>query len=1309
MNKLLEFLRPIDTLIWNYFVKSKFILFCGGGKSADPVYVEPRDMGEDARSYLEAITDPELVGKQLDAEKEFGPQFDLVSLSRTQIMLEGIDDPKESQAYLNATARRIALQAKKKALEEGQETMSQEDIDRQIEAILGPAPNETYEYRGRGNYKQTRENPEYVAYQERKAVLSENYSSANNSDLAEVEGELAGVIETITQIENQPAQKGLIEMAEDTAKAYDKIIADSNTFKRERDILDMEYFGQKATDATRASDPYSTGIAEKTTELSDKLTDRALADTEQSEERMKMGRIADRQAARIDDLEKISEDLRTPKENEELNNLKNLRDQQQKSLLDPSLAKALDPTLSEERRDLRTIADQSMLAAEGPTGVAFDRQQANQQSLANMSMDSATSATARANNPMLAEGRAELGSLADQAQGFAMNPTSNTERAQLGDMAQQSRDFADSLMAEAQNPALPNAERQRLINMSQKQEQRANELYSRAGDVSAEQQVLLDSATAMRARGDDMFSRAGDVSAEQQGLRDRAQELANRSDEMFAQSGRVTPEQEELRRQSQELFGQADQLMATAGDVSAEQQAIRDRATSIQQRAQQLFAQSEQAPSAEKLRLQQEARNLQARSDQLFTQADTEASALRERAGQVTPEQQQLRNQASSMQQRAQSLFEQAESAPSAQKRELQNAARDMMERGKGLFEQSKRTSLKRAQAGSLAQLSAVQAKQLTADATGPLSSQRRRLAEQAARQQGLRTGRIGDNAQLAAELLNREESRAALRDEARKSRDLAFTQASTYATDAANDSNQLRTSALGYETGGFDRARGVDGDIDAQRLALLQEGRLTEANALAASRGIEGDIASREAALLQESRLTGQGLRSDALTAQATASAQARGVEGDIDAQRLALIGEGRLAEANALEGSIGIEGQISDQEIARQGRALDARRFGLSAGTTLEGQIADQEIARQGGANQLGLATATEARGIEGMISDQEIARTGRALEASQLGMQEGRDIGGQISDQETSRNAEARATAGQSFDMGREIQTDLDDLTETRRDQALDARGDARDATTDLTTIDKGFRDEAEERQQALLDRDESLRKEARLEREAASLDQRGLYEQARGLREEAAEAREDASDAVQTVADIDASFRAEGRQNIGDAIGLGAGLAEAEENLRQTNLDEQAAIRGEISGAESTAFANQGVLANFDSAIDQNRITNALDSSKTSFNMNQAVGDNSMLAGTSTAPTMGATSVAGAPGVSQGFQPLFQGAIGTGINMGQVNRANDQAFENTKAQIAADNRASSRSTFGTLVKAGAAMLPIPGASVVTGGIN
>jgi hypothetical protein len=214
-------------------------------------------------------------------------------------------------------------------------------------------------------------------------------------------------------------------------------------------------------------------------------------------------------------------------------------------------------------------------------------------------------------------------------------------------MAQQSRDFASSLMQQAQNPALPNAERQRLIAMSQQQEQRANDMYARAGDVS--------------------------------------------------------------------------------------------------------------------------------------------------------PEQQGLRNQASAMQQRAQSLFAQAEAAPSEQKQQLQAAAMDMMNRGKGLFEQSKQISAQRAQAGSLSQLSAQQARQLSADAMGPLSSQRRRMAEQAARQQGLRSGRIGDSAQLAAELLGREESKALLRAEAREAQDLAYQQAAGFATDVQTDADRLRTSALGF------------------------------------------------------------------------------------------------------------------------------------------------------------------------------------------------------------------------------------------------------------------------------------------------------------------------------------------------------------------------------------------------------------------------------------------------------------------------------------------------------------------------------
>ena len=869
MTKLIKLLRPLNNLIWDYLVKNKFILFCGGGGGTTVIeQAAPRDMGEDARSYLEAVTDPELVGKQLDAERQFGPQFDLVSLARTQTMLEGIKDPEESKQYAAAQAKRIALQAKKKSLEDGAASLTQEQIDAQIDAMLGTKPPERI-----GSGRWASDNPEYARYLKRKKVLEESYSGVNSASMAEVEGELAENLAIITQIEESEPQKGLLEMAQDAATAYAKTIRESNTLQREADIVDLETLGQRTTEALRKADPYSTGIADKATELAEQASTRALDGVQPTAERTAMGEIANRQRERISELEARAEEARTPAENEELNRLKQLRDQQQTALLDPALARAADPSSVAERQNLSMLAQQSMAAAQAPTDAGFLTQQANQQQLGQMGMDAATAAQARATNPMLADGRAELGQLADVAQAQALDPTSNAERAELGNMAQQSRDFASSLMQQAQNPALPNAERQRLIAMSQQQEQRANSLYDQAQTPSRQRQA-----------------------------------------------------------------------------------------------------------------------------------------------------------------------------------------------------------------AGSLAQLSAQQARQLSADAMGPLSSQRRRMAEQAARQQGLRSGRIGDSAQLAAELLGREESRALLRAEAREAQDLAYQQASGFATDIETDAQRLR-----------------------------EEGRLT-----------------------------------------------------------------------------------------------------------------------------------------------------------------------------------------TGQSFDMGRGIQSDLDQLTADRRSQALAAQGDARSATTDLIGIDRGFRDEASERQQALLDRDEALREEARLEREAASLEQRGLFEQAQSLRNEAATRRNEAATAQQNVADMDKSLRAEARTSMGDQIGLSAGLAESEEALRQQALRESKELRGEVAEQEAAAFASQGQLANFDEAARQNAVAEAMNTGSQAFNMNRAIGGdvgNVVLSRSSAAPGMGQSAVAGAPAASQAYQPLFGDAIGTGINIGQAARQTEQNRLNTQAEVRASEDAAKSSAFSSV--AGAAM--------------
>ena len=844
MSKLTKFLRPLNNLIWDYLVKNKFILFCGGGGGTTVIeQAAPRDMGEDARSYLEAVTDPELVGKQLDAEKQFGPQFDLVSLARTQTMLEGIKDPKESQAYAAAQAKRIALQAKKKSLEDGAASLTQEQIDAQIDAMLGEAPQKT-EVVGPKNNKRTQQTAAYTRYLERKKVLEESYSGVNSASMAEVEGELAENLAVITQIENAEPQKGLLQMAQEAATSYAKTIRESNTLQREADIVDLENLGQRTTEALRKADPYSTGIADKATELAEQASTRALDGVQPTAERTAMGEIANRQRERISELEARAEEARTPAENEELNRLKQLRDQQQTALLDPALARAADPSSVAERQNLSMLAQQSMAAAQAPTDAGFLTQQANQQQLGQMGMDAATAAQARATNPMLADGRAELGQLADVAQaqaldptsnaqrasmgdlanvaqGFAMDPTSNAERAELGNMAQQSRDFASSLMQQAQNPALPNEERQRLIAMSQQQEQRANSLYDQAQTPSRQRQA-----------------------------------------------------------------------------------------------------------------------------------------------------------------------------------------------------------------AGSLAQLSAQQARQLSADAMGPLSSQRRRMAEQAARQQGLRSGRIGDSAQLAAELLGREESRALLRAEAREAQDLAYQQASGFATDIETDAQRLREEGRLTTGQSFDMGRGIQSDLDqltadrrSQALAAQGDARSATTDLIGIDKGFRDEAFGRQQDLLT----TDRGFRDEASERQQALldRDEALREEARLEREAANLEQRGLFEQAQSLRNEAATrrnEAATAQQNVADMDKSLrgEARsaigdQVSLTAGLA-EGEEALRQQALRESANLRGEVAEQEAAAFasQGQLANfDEAARQNAVAEAMNTGSQAfnmNRAIGGDVGNVVLSRSSAA-----------------------------------------------------------------------------------------------------------------------------------------------------------------------------------------------------------------------------------------------------------------------------------------------------------
>lgn len=108
-----------------------------------------------------------------------------------------------------------------------------------------------------------------------------------------------------------------------------------------------------------------------------------------------------------------------------------------------------------------------------------------------------------------------------------------------------------------------------------------------------------------------------------------------------------------------------------------------------------------------------------------------------------------------------------------------------------------------------LADLAQQQAVRLFGEAEGPLSPERRRLAEQAARQASLARGRIGDESAIAAELLGREQFKQALRAEARQAGAGAFGQQRAMAGDIGmtllgrpSQAIQLGSQTLGQATG---------------------------------------------------------------------------------------------------------------------------------------------------------------------------------------------------------------------------------------------------------------------------------------------------------------------------------------------------------------------------------------------------------------------------------------------------------------------------------------------------------------------------
>ncbi len=483
----------------------------GGGKT---VIEQPEriDVNESMRDYLTAITDPELVGKQLDAERIFGPQFDAVSLARTQTMLQGMK-PKESQAYLSALAKRSGLEAKKIALENGTEVPSEEDIKKVTTGLIGEPPpakitkRELKQQEGGGNRKFAGDgamvdNPEYASYMERYDAIFEDYNKGSQvENIAELEGELAEVNASIEQMDELPDQPGLLDLADEAADRMAALQDRVDTAKRTGDIADLEDLGPGLVEALRKADPQSTALADASADMAAKARARA-DDLAPTAERQAMGDIAAQSQARISELEALQAEDRSPAQNEELQRLKSLRDRQE-GMLAGAEARAADPYSVAGRAQMGFLAGEDVSAALDASRAARDPSQLDEfrrlQALGELGMSSAFAAEARALDPTLAAGRGELGQLADIAQQQALDPTLNAERSALGRMAFE-------------------------------QAQRADAMYGAAGGISPEQQRIREQAAGL-------FDTAGVPSAAQQ-------TAAARTDALFEGAGAVSPEQQ---------------------------------------------------------------------------------------------------------------------------------------------------------------------------------------------------------------------------------------------------------------------------------------------------------------------------------------------------------------------------------------------------------------------------------------------------------------------------------------------------------------------------------------------------------------------------------------------------------------------------------------------------------------------------------------------------------------------------------------------------------------------------------------------
>ena len=1299
--------------------------------------VQPVNVLESQREYLEAITDPTLLMQQLDAESIYGPQFDAISLSRTQTLLEGFN-PQESAAYASAMAKKASLQARQQSgtvFTDAQKTQ-------QVDGLLGELYGDTYKDRdgnivapqpliadpgkaldgmkGRGSdgsYKKEaikrynegrgyedysgstssnrqsrtfeqledylrelgfiKDNPARQEYDTRRAAIQGQFDATGGISDAQIADQLQDVEAEINRIESLPTTKGLVQMADESARAAAETQNAVNDALRRGDIESLEELGAQATEALRNADPQTKAIVEESVKLAERATAAAEEGVKADEERNKLQAVADRQQARISELEELPETSLSDAQKTELDSLK--------------FQQAITLNRATELENLSKQARESVPGVGGLETLQKAREDiaAGRETAATARMDQAVGGAGSdiaAMQSLLGAQQARQAGLETAAGANLL--AQNTELDIARDRARDAGTAAARLAAEARGLGGLASDRETYAKYVTPEQQALTQLAQEAGERTTPEQLLALRDLAGTA---DLTERAAGIGTQaaategQAGVSTALSDLAT-AGAGLADTGAMSPGQKDVKTRFAMNQNQAAQLgalgaeserqqelatrlggldtsaaaLGALGAESAQQQALATRLGALDTTAKSLAmlgvpTAGQQAVSKNLGALATSAQALadrgavtegqRAAAEAFTTLADDAAAfggataatgaqqALRRQfdeadtravniggLGATTDAQQALLNRLTAegagisdtlgggaaaqarqdtldaIRKRGSGLYGANTAQTLAALRGESDLARTYAEtqmgRGDTLFEQASKTGFDPTgnifRYRSAADRISEQANQLAKDAAGPLSAERRRMAEQAARQRAARTGRLGDQATLAAELLGREESRAALRAEAREAARLSTELQGTYSDRALRAQEQARADALALGQAGLGAQQQAFAQQAGLEQAILEENRLRrgeatemEMDALAAqaeqaqareTQALQREVASADERLQREaqvqaltSQLVQQGL--DA----ATASAQA---EATVNQQKLAL------------------ESDIAQQEITRGQTALDARLAAQRERAALENQFVAQGMSAAEAAQAAQMQVSRQQQDLENQLVAQNLAAAEASQGAQAQAAQQQADLANRLVDQNLAAAQASQVAQAQAAQMQGDLANRLVDQRLAAETAELDALNQIAQQRSEfeaqLVAQGMSAAEAAQQAQQA------ALSAQANLE---SNIAQQGLAAQQMGIDAELASRQlgfQQAQAAEQAIADEARALRGEEvgliQSNLAriddikkSAVEATALASQQQANIAQMEFDEAARRRAEATQAADTAFAQQQAIA------------------------------------------------------------------------------------------------------------------------------